>query len=330
MKKQYNPNLSRVFITGGAGFIGSHLVDFLLAQNHHVIVIDNLSTGRLANLKDASQQPHFSFFSSCVCHFPWEKHLRPNDKIIHLAATVGVKKVYESALETAENNHRMIECLINASKSHKNKIIYASTSEVYGTPLSKEGSNETDTLDVHVLYKGRSAYTLSKLYGEMMCLSASQEWDIPITVVRLFNTIGTRQSAEYGMVVPNFIRQAAHDAPLSIYGDGQQTRSFCCVYDTVAALAGLLDLETAAGQIYNIGNPEEITIEELADYVRGYLGSSSVKIFKELPPERTGAADSRARKPNIRKIKMALGWQPKFPWQEAVNHIIHALNLTTA
>jgi UDP-glucose 4-epimerase len=330
MKKQDNPNLSRVFITGGAGFIGSHLTDFLLAQNYHVIVVDNLSTGRLSNLKNASQNTHFSFFSSCVCHFPWAKHLQPNDKIIHLAATVGVKKVFESALQTAENNHQMIECLIHAAKAHKNRIIYASTSEVYGTPLTNEGSNEIDTLDVHVLHKGRSAYTLSKLYGEMMCLSASQEWDIPITVVRLFNTIGTRQSAEYGMVVPNFIRQAAMDAPISIYGDGQQTRSFCCVYDTVAALAGLLNLKLAVGQIYNIGNPEEITIEELADYVRDYMGSSSIKLFKDLPPERTGATDSRVRKPNIHKIKTDLGWQPKYPWQEAVNHIIHALNLTTA
>jgi UDP-glucose 4-epimerase len=314
----------RVFVTGGAGFIGSNFVDFLLQMHYNVIAIDDLSTGNKHNLENALKNPNFLFFEMDVKDFDWKNQLRKEDQIVHLASTVGVKKVYESALSTAENNHDMLDSILRATKKFKNRLIYASTSEVYGDSPSTS-SKESDSLQVHVLFKGRSAYTLSKLFGEILCLSTAIEEEQPITVVRLFNTIGNRQAAEYGMVVPNFIKQSIKNEPIIIYGDGQQTRSFVSVDDIVRALKALLDNPKSYGEVYNIGNPNEITIESLADFICKSIGSKSQKIFAELPQERIGQSDIRFRKPDINKIKNEIGWYPSILWQDEIIKMIQAL-----
>lgn len=317
-------NARTVFITGGAGFIGSHLVDFFLRKGHRVVAIDNLSTGCLGNLEEALLSPNFTFIQDDVSKIDWLGLLTRQDTVLHLAATVGVKKVCESPLTTAHNNHVPIEMILNAMREKGGgRFLYASTSEVYGDSLQK-GSAENDLLQVHTHLGGRSAYTVSKLYGELIALAYAEAHRIPVTVMRFFNTIGPRQSSEYGMVVPLFVEQALAGEPITVFGDGMQTRSFCDVFDMAEAIYCLSESPRSTSEIYNIGNPEEISILELARFVQSETGNRSPIRMLPFPPERAARTDIRTRKPNILRISKEIGWRPKSHWQQSVRSIIRA------
>lgn len=312
-----------VFVTGGAGFIGSHLVDFFLQKHFKVVAIDDLSTGSLDNLETANASPNFQFIQDDVSRIDWPGMLGPSDIVLHLAASVGVKKVCESPLATAHNNHVPVELILNAMvKKGGGRFLYASTSEVYGDS-PELGSSEQDFLQVHTHLGGRSAYTVSKLYGELITQAYGDAYGIPVTVMRFFNTIGTRQRSEYGMVVPIFIQQALAGEPITVFGDGKQTRSFCDVLDLVEAVFGLSTACHTSGKIYNIGNPDPVSILELAQFVKAETGSSSPIHLLPFPAERAGKTDIRARKPDISRIRSELDWQPNTHWQQTVRTIIH-------
>ncbi len=311
----------RIIVTGGAGFIGSHLVDYLLKIGHEVLAIDDLSTGSLANLKQALRNSNFTLEVVDVCAFDWRRNLRPDDTVVHLASTVGVLKVCEDAIKTSDNNHQMLEVILAAVLPYRNRLLYASTSEVYGDSQSERGSKETDLLSVHVQYGGRSAYTLSKIYGEMRCLAYQSQYQLPVTVMRFFNTTGPRQSAAFGMVVPKFMQQATTGKPITVFGSGNQVRSFCSVFDAVRAIHLLMQNPAGTG-VFNIGNPEAITIQELAEYCIQLTGSRSVIKYLEMPPERAGHADIQFRKPDISHIKQSVGWKPQLSWQQTVQSLM--------
>lgn len=314
---------SRIIVTGGAGFIGSHLVDFFLQKDFRVIAIDDLSTGYLDNLQIANESTNFQFVQADVCKLDWSRLLEPTDIVLHLAASVGVKKVCESPLKTAHNNHLPVEQILNTMlEKGGGRFLYASTSEVYGNSPG-QGSSEQDFLQVHTHLGGRSAYTVSKLYGELITKAYGDAYGIPVTILRFFNTIGTRQRSEYGMVVPIFVQQALAGEPITVFGEGKQTRSFCAVNDLVEAVYGLTTAANAAGRIYNIGNPEQISILELAQFIKAETGSSSPIHLLPYPAERAGKTDIQARKPDIARIHSELGWRPSTNWKQTVRTIIH-------
>lgn len=325
-----NGNAQTVFVTGAAGFIGSHVVDLLLKKGYQVVAIDDLSTGSLQNLESAQYFPNFEFFSLDAAQFEWQKQLKKQDIIIHLAAAVGVKKVCESALQTAHNNHRPIEIILESMRQiGGGRFIYASTSEVYGDS-PPTGSSEQDLLQVHTHLGGRSAYTVSKLYGELIAQSYAASFGLPVTILRLFNTIGPRQRYEYGMVAPIFVRQALSGIPITLFGDGAQTRSFCNVFDIAEAIVKISETCHTAGKIYNLGNPSEISMLELAEFIKTETKSQSPIAFLPFPPERAGKTDIRNRKPNIARISTELGWAPQIDWRDTIRQIIYEQELSYA
>lgn len=310
---------ARYIVTGGAGFIGSHIVDLLLMLNRNVIAIDNLLTGSKANLKNALQHPNFKFYQADVKEVNFlDKVLKRGDIIIHLSATVGVEKVCENSLETLENNYLSTKTVLDLSLKHNCKVFFSSTSEVYGSSLID--MKENDCCQLNVFHEGRSAYTLSKLYCELLCLTYFQQFQLPVIVARFFNTIGPRQSALYGMVVPKFIEDALLGRPITVYGDGQQTRSFCDVSDIAKAIVMLIDCRIAYGQIFNIGNPVDIKIKDLAKFIKEINNSSSEIQFTKMPTERAGNRDIKNRRPSINKLRRYTGWYPERTWQEAVKN----------
>ena len=311
-----------IFITGGAGFIGSHTVDLFLDKGFRVTAIDDLSTGRYSNLDKARTFPNFKFIEEDVANIDWLELLNPNDTVIHLAASVGVNKVCESALTTAHNNHIPVEMILNAMhKKGGGRFLYASSSEVYGDS-PPTGSSETDLLQAHTHLGGRSAYTVSKIYGEMIALAFAAEYGIPVTIMRFFNTIGIRQQSDYGMVVPVFVQQALSEQPIPVYGDGSQTRCFCDVGDLVQGIFRLCESSDVSGKIFNLGNPTEISIYALAQFIKAETGSLSPIHLLPFPPERAYHTDIRIRRPNITRIMTETGWQPQTSWKQSVRQII--------
>lgn len=311
-----------VFLTGGAGFIGSHTVELFLRKGYDVVAIDDLSTGCLSNLEIANTFPNFKFIEEDSANIDWLGLLHRNDIVIHLAASVGVKKVCESSLATAHNNHIPVEMILNAMRENEGgRFLYASTSEVYGNS-PPEGSAESDFLQAHTHLGGRSAYTVSKIYGELIALAFAEAYGIPVTILRFFNTIGLRQRGEYGMVVPRFVEQALSGTPIVVYGDGSQTRSFCDVGDLADAIFQISASSGSSGKIYNLGNPVETSILELAHFVKAETGSRSPILLQAFPPERAHNTDIQTRKPNIALIESDIGWRPTTSWKQTVRQII--------
>ncbi len=307
----------KYIVTGGAGFIGSHLVDFLLQNGNEVLAIDNLSTGSANNVIDALEHPNFTFYTNDVRNIDFLRQVVDrNDVIIHLAATVGVEKVCENSIETAENNLRTTELLLNLSLQKQCKFLFTSTSEVYGN--CAHAAKEYDFCPISVLHGGRSSYIMSKLYSEMLCLNYHEKHQLPVSIIRLFNTVGPRQSSSFGMVVPTFIQNAMRGRNIKVFDDGTQTRSFCHVHDTVEAIIALLNAANFKGEIYNIGNPTSITILELAQYIKTINNSDSAIALTELPETRNEGKDIKDRRPCIDKIVQEIGWTPKYSWQQAV------------
>jgi UDP-glucose 4-epimerase len=300
----------RVLVTGGAGFIGSHLTDALIARGDQVVALDNFSTGSTANIKHITK--NFEIIDGDIRNVDLiNDTIKDMDLVFHMAAALGVNTILESPLESISTNITGSEVVLNAAANHKKRILIASTSEIYGKN-PKQPLNETDDRVVGSPQKIRWSYSDAKAIEEAMAFSLNQEKDLKVTTARLFNTVGPRQSAHYGMVVPRFVRSALKNDPISIYGDGTQSRVFCHVHDAIEALLALVGTDKTVNEVYNVGGTGEITIKELADVVIKETNSQSSIEF--IPYEKAyapGFEDMQRRVPDISKIKQELGWASK-------------------
>ncbi len=302
----------QILITGGAGFIGAHLTRALLGRGDRVSILDNLSTGSFENIREFVGHPGYSFAVESLDNaLVLDRLASQADAIVHLAAAVGVQLVVERPTETIETNVLGAHAVLRAAQRYRCRTLIASTSEVYGKGVRTPFSEEDDLL-LGSSSRSRWAYAASKLLDEFLGLAAHREFGLPVTITRFFNTVGPGQSGRYGMVVPRFVRQALRHEPLTVYGDGQQTRCFCHVRDTVAALLLLLDRpQETEGQIYNIGSSEEVTIQQLAERVIERTDTTSaIQYIPYSEAYAPGFEDMRRRLPDTRKIHAAVGWQP--------------------
>jgi UDP-glucose 4-epimerase len=313
----------RYLITGGAGFIGSHLAEELLRRGHEVFVVDDLSTGSINNIRHLKTHDRFHYtVDSCSNHHLMAELVDGCDKIYHLAAAVGVKLIVESPVRTIETNIRLTEIMLGLANKKKRPIFVASTSEVYGKS-EQFPFNEDGELVMGATTKGRWSYACSKAIDEFLAIAYWKEKKLPTVVARLFNTVGPRQTGQYGMVVPNFVRQALAGQPITVFGDGKQSRCFTHVSDVVRALIGLMDHEPAYGNVYNIGNNYEITMGDLAKQVREMCNSKSEIV--NIPYEKAyehGFEDMPRRVPDLGKIQGAIGWKPTIALPQILTDVI--------
>lgn len=313
-----------ILITGGAGFIGTHLTRRLLARGDTVSILDNLSTGNFDNIREFVSHPNYSFAIDTLDNpLVLDRLASQADAIVHLAAAVGVQLVVEKPTETIETNVLGTHAVLSAARRYRCRTLIASTSEVYGKGVKIPFSEEDDLL-LGSSTRSRWSYAASKLLDEFMGLAAYREYDLPVTIVRFFNTVGPGQTGRYGMVVPRFVRQAIQGEAITVYGDGNQSRCFCHVQDTVRALELLLDrAESTAGEIYNIGSNHEVTINELANSVIARSGSkSAVKLVPYSEAYAPGFEDMRRRVPDTAKILDAVDWHATHSLTEILDDVI--------
>jgi len=310
-------------ITGGAGFVGSHLADQLLREGHRVYALDNLSTGSIANIAHLKGNPRFHYTIDTVTNEPVLAELVDQcDIVFHLAAAVGVKLIVEAPVHTIETNVHGTEVVLKHANKKKKLVFIASTSEVYGKSTCVP-FREDDDLVLGPTKKHRWAYACSKAIDEFLALAYWKEKKLPVVIARLFNTVGPRQTGQYGMVIPNFVRQALAGQPITVFGDGSQTRSFTYVGDVVCALTALVKEPGAVGQVFNIGNAEEISIRDLAERVKKLTGSSSPIVT--IPYDQAyeaGFEDMPRRVPDIGKIHALIGYQPRVNLDEILAKVI--------
>ncbi len=313
------PEPNQILVTGGAGFIGSHLVERLLREGHPVAVIDDCSTGTLENLRAVEGHPGLRVFECKVSECRELASLAANSAgIYHLAAAVGVELVVHSPIRTIETNLHETEVLLKAAGNAGTPVLLASTSEVYGKS-QKPAFDEEDDLLIGPPYLGRWSYACSKLMDEFLALAYANEKALPVVIARLFNTVGPRQTGQYGMVLPRFIAAAKKGEPLKVYGDGRQTRCFCYVADTVEALIRLQNAPAARGQVVNIGSTEEVSIRALADLVIRSLRSASKVVYESYDDAyAAGFQDMLRRKPVIAKLERLAGFRPKTTLQRII------------
>ena len=313
----------RALITGGAGFIGSHLSEALLAAGREVFVIDNLSTGSIDNIAHLRGHQRFHYTIDTVTNVPVLAELVDQcDVVFHLAAAVGVKLIVEQPVHTIETNVHGTELVLQQADKKKKLVVIASTSEVYGKSADVPFREDAD-LVLGPTHKQRWAYACSKAIDEFLALAYCREKRLPVIIVRLFNTVGPRQTGRYGMVVPTFVGQALEGRPLTVYGDGTQSRSFTFVGDVVRALVALADEPRAVGQVFNIGNGHEITIRALAERVKALTGSASPIVT--VPYDQAyeaGFEDMPRRVPDISKIRALVGYEPKVQLDEILRAVI--------
>ena len=313
----------RVLVTGGAGFVGSHLAEALLERGDEVFIIDNLSTGSIDNVVHLKENPRFHYTIDSVSNEPVLAELIDRcDIVVHLAAAVGVKLIVEQPVHTIETNVHGTEVVLKHANKKKKLVLIASTSEVYGKSVDVPFREDAD-LVLGPTAKHRWAYACSKMIDEFLALAYWKERKLPIIVVRLFNTVGPRQTGQYGMVIPNFVRQALAGHPITVFGDGTQSRSFTYVGDVVKAMVALIDEPRAVGQVFNIGNGNEITIRELAEKVKQMTGSSSEIVM--VPYERAyeaGFEDMPRRVPDIGRIQALVGYRPTVDLDETLSRVI--------
>src|SRR5688572_10763684 len=313
----------RVLITGGAGFVGSHLSEAFLERGDDVFVLDNLSTGYIDNIAHLKGRAGFDYVIDDVENESLlAEHIDRADVVVHLAAAVGVKLIVEQPVHTIETNVHGTEVVLKIANKKKKLVVIASTSEVYGKSTNVPFSEDAD-LVLGPSSKHRWAYACSKLIDEFLALAYWKERKLPVVVVRLFNTVGPRQTGQYGMVIPSFVRQALAGQPITVFGDGTQSRSFTYVGDVVRALIALIDEPKAVGQVFNIGNGEEITIGDLAEKIKVMTGSSSeiVRIPYDQAYE-SGFEDMPSRVPNIAKIQALTGYKPTVELDEILDKVI--------
>lgn len=313
----------RVLITGGAGFIGSHLAESYLQRGDEVFVIDDLSTGSIENIRHLKDQSRFHYTIDSIHNQPVTAELVDQcDVIFHLAAAVGVKLIVESPVRTIENNVHGTEVVLSLANKKKKKVLVASTSEVYG--LSSEiPFREDGNLVMGATNKGRWSYACSKAIDEFLALAYWREKKLPTIVVRLFNTVGPRQTGQYGMVIPTFVKQALAGRPITVYGSGKQSRCFCYVGDVVGALVKLMDTDDSVGQVFNIGSNQEISILDLAKRVKELTDSDSEIVF--VPYDEAyeeGFEDMPRRIPDISKVNKLVAFKPEKRLDEILEVVI--------
>lgn len=312
----------RYFLTGGAGFIGSHLAEALLARGDEVFILDDLSTGSVENIRHLKTHERFHYFFDSITNRQLLAELvDESDVIFHLAAAVGVKLIVESPVRTIETNVYGTQLVLDAASKKKKLVLTASTSEVYGKS-EKVPFREDADLVLGATTKGRWSYAASKALDEFLALSYSKEKNLPVVVVRLFNTVGPRQTGRYGMVLPNFVRQALDGAPLTVFGDGHQSRCFCDVRDTVEAILRLAGTDRAVGEVVNIGSTEEITIEGLAHTVKKRTKSDSPITF--IPYDQAyepGFEDMPRRVPSLEKLEGLTKFRPATPLSQIIDRV---------
>jgi UDP-glucose 4-epimerase len=309
----------RILITGGAGFVGSHLSDELLSRGHRVNVIDDLSTGAIDNIRHLKQHPAYEYTVGSCNDAPLVGELVDSaDVVYHLAAAVGVELIVESPVRTIENNVHTTEVVLSAASKKKKPVFVTSTSEVYGKSTDLPFREDGDLL-LGPTFKGRWSYACSKAIDEFLALAYWKERGLPTVIGRMFNTVGPRQTGRYGMVVPNFVRQALAGEEITVFGDGTQSRCFCHVHDVVRALADLMERDDLYGEVFNIGTQDEITIGDLAVKVRELVGSDAA--IRHVPYDEAyeqGFEDMHRRVPDIAKIREAIGWAPTKSLEEIV------------
>jgi UDP-glucose 4-epimerase len=313
----------RALITGGAGFIGSHLAESLIAQGHSVSVLDNLDTGRLENIEHLRHHPRFKCTIDSVMNEPvLSRMIERADVVFHLAAAVGVKLVVERPVHTIETNVHGTETVLRHARRHGKLVLVASTSEVYGKNAKLPFSEDAD-LVMGPPSKTRWGYATSKLLDEFLALGYWKEYQSPVIVVRFFNTVGPRQSARYGMVLPNFVRRALAGETITVHGDGSQTRSFTWVGDVVSAITALVQEPKAVGEVFNIGNGAEVSIRDLACKVKAMTRSDSPIEF--VPYNQVfddSFEDMPRRVPDITKIARFVGYKPTVHLDEIISRVV--------
>jgi nucleoside-diphosphate-sugar epimerase len=310
-------------ITGGAGFIGSHLADRLIARNDSVVALDDLSTGSVENVGHLKDEPRFRLEHGSILDPDIVRRLTAEtDAVVHLAAAVGVKLIVERPLESFITNIRGTQIVLEAAAESGRKILVTSTSEIYGKNTSGPLHEDADRILGSPL-KSRWSYSAAKAADEMFANAYWRERGTPTIIVRLFNTVGPRQTGEFGMVVPRFVRQALHDEDLTVYGDGTQRRCFCHIADVVDALVGVIDHPEAVGGVFNVGSQSEITIDDLADAVIRMTGSGSgvVHIPYDEAYER-GFEDMQRRIPDTTRLRELTGWTPMRSFEEILSDVI--------
>jgi len=312
----------RYLITGGAGFIGSHLAEQLLDRGHRVVLLDNLSTGSVENIRHLKASGRMEYHLDNIENRQLLAELVDDaDIIIHLAAAVGVKLIVESPVRTIETNVNGTQLILEAASKKKKLVLAASTSEVYGKSTNVPFTEDAD-LVLGPTTKGRWSYAASKALDEFLALSYWKEKKLPVIVARLFNTVGPRQTGRYGMVLPNFVKAALNSSTIHIYGNGQQSRCFCDVRDTVEGLIRLLECGRAVGEVVNVGNTEEISIEGLAHRVKERTGSSSP--IEYIPYDRAyepGFEDMMRRVPSLEKLYSLTGFRPRTSLNEIIDRV---------
>jgi UDP-glucose 4-epimerase len=312
----------KYLVTGGAGFIGSHLCDALIKRGDSVLVLDNLSTGNKKNIEHLLGNPMFTLTQDSILNVDIvEKTVASVDHVLHLAAAVGVFTIVDKPLDSLTINLRGTENILEAASKHQKEVLIASSSEIYGKNGTGPLNEESDRI-VGSPLKSRWSYSEAKAIDESMAFFYFQERKLAVRIVRFFNTVGPRQLGHYGMVVPRFVAAALNNDPLTVYGSGSQSRCFCHVYDAVAGLLAVIDSNATLGEVFNIGNDEEITIEHLATEVIELTGSKSI-IEKVLYEKAYGPGfeDMQRRVPDISKIKRIVGWSPKLSLESIITDI---------
>jgi UDP-glucose 4-epimerase len=310
----------RVFITGGAGFIGSHLADHYVNVRHAVTLLDNFSTGSKTNI--AHLEGKVTTVDGDIRNVELIDSLtKDSDLVLHMAAALGVNTILESPLESMSTNITGSEVVLNAAAKFNKRIIIASTSEIYGKN-PKQPLSETDDRVVGAPQKIRWTYSDAKAIEEAMAFALHQEMKLPVTTVRLFNTVGPRQTGRYGMVVPRFVHAALNNEPITVYGDGTQSRVFCHVADAVHAIAAMASTDSTIGNVYNVGGTGEVTIKQLAEQVLTVTGSLSAITYTPYSDAYpAGFEDIQRRVPDISKVKSAIGWAPTKDLQQIISDI---------
>jgi UDP-glucose 4-epimerase len=315
----------RFLITGGAGFIGSHLADRLLARGDEVVALDDLSTGSAANVAHLVDEPRFSLVRGTILDHPLVSGLVAKaDVVLHLAAAVGVKLIIDRPLESLITNIRGTEIVLDTAARWERTILLTSTSEIYGKNVTGPLSEDADRI-LGSPFKSRWSYSTAKAVDEILAQAYWRDRGVPSIVSRLFNCVGPRQTGEFGMVVPRFARQALAGTDVTVFGDGEQRRSFCHVLDTVDALIALVDTPGAVGDVFNVGAPYELTINQLAEKVISAAGSSSAIVHISYDDAyEEGFEDMERRVPDISKIRALTGWEPKLDLDRIIDDVLES------